>query len=202
MNSGTQCLVQPSVCAVNFRTMATVLARTPRFGGHTDRGVYSVAQHSREGAYAVLRDTGRRDCAAAFLLHDGHEYIIGDIATPVVDALAAHAVLVSGDLNSADVVKRAVRSLKSTLDEAIHKAAGIPWPLPPDVRAIVKEYDLRVGRTERDARMAPPPQKWDPIWEAAEPVRGMMLEQISETCAAAMFLSACADLLTVNAFRD
>lgn len=183
-------LVNPTAAMVNFPAMARVLARIPRFGGHTeDEEIYSVAQHSVEGAFAILRDTGNREAARAFLLHDGHEYLIGDIATPVVKALSVHAEMADGFIAGLHVV-RAIKKLKDVLDRVIYGAAGIAWPLPPDVAAIVKEYDGRMGRTELDARMDEPPCAHGPRYMNAKPVEGVDLSPMSQKMACGRFLAA------------
>lgn len=193
LGGGALDLVNPTPDQIDFRVMARVLARVPRFAGHTNRGVYSVAQHSEQGALAIFRDTGDRLAAAAFLLHDGHEYAIGDDATPKVLALAAHAVLDTGDLNAADVVKRAHKRLKATLDAAIYTAAGMDWPLPPELAAIVKQYDAHMLLTERLARMARPPADWQD--GAVEPLEGVDCSVWPEGLAEVLFRAACEDFL-------
>lgn len=187
-------LVTPTVAQIDFRAVAAVLARVARFGAHTDE-VLSVAQHCIEGARAIVRDIGNTEAAAAFLIHDAHEYLIGDIPTPVRDGIAAHAVLVSGDIAAGPLVKNAIQSLKSTLDKAIHEAAGVPWPLSRETLSIVKTYDLRMGRTERDARLAPTPCLWDSAWEQAEPVTGCDLSVRGEQYVRGMYWQACTELL-------
>ncbi len=175
--------------------MSRVLARTPRFSGHTEGGAYSVAQHCVEGAYAILRDTGRRDIAAAFLLHDGHEYVIGDIATPLAGALGHYADVAGGiSYDGAAIVAGAIKALKHAVDAAIYAAAGIKFPLPADVAAMVRSYDLRMMRTERDARLATPPMPWVAAVECAEPVVGCNLSRWSEEFADWRFHDALGDL--------
>jgi hypothetical protein len=182
-------LVHPLPEQIDFHTMACVLARVPRFCGHTDRGTLSVAQHCLEGARAIERDTGRRDAAAAFMLHDGHEYVLGDITTPVQDALVEIAIMF-GNVYAGDAVKSAIRHLKNRLDVAIYTAAGITFPLPADVHAIVKEYDLRMCRTERDARVAPSPYPWADVVENAVPVEDVDLHPWSEGTVRALYSAA------------
>lgn len=180
----------PESHMVDFRAMARVLARLPRFGAHTEQGTISVAQHSREGAYAILRDTGRRDAAAAFLLHDGHEYVTGDLTTPVAKAIGFYAVMIRGDIHAAQLVRDSIHAMKSAIDEAIYAAAGIPWPLSEETVRIVHEYDLRMGRTERDMRLRVPPAPWGDDYERAEPVKGCDLTRWSEEYACGAFAMA------------
>lgn len=188
-------LVNPTPDMINFRTIATVLARVPRYAGQTEDGVLSVAQHCSEGAWAVLRDTGRRDWAAAFLLHDAHEYLMGDIATPVAQALGAISNERQGVAWAENVVSDAIKQLKWRLDTAIYAAADITWPLESMCYDVVKVYDLRMCRTERDARLAPSPYAWCDGVERAEPVAGCDLRPWSEERAGREFRRALQEFL-------
>ena len=188
-------LVHPTPDMIDFEVMARVLARIPRFTGHTEGGVLSTAQHSVEGARAIRRDTGSDYYAGVFLLHDGHEEIIGDIATPVANAVAFYAVLESRDIHAEDLVRRAFKALKNQLDSAIYPAGGFTWPLPDDAHRIVREYDLRMLRTERDARLGVPPEPWITACEEAEPIVGADLTPWPEAQAYREFMEECAELL-------
>jgi hypothetical protein len=187
-------LLNPTPDMVDFDTIATVLARVPRFGGHTTgRGILSVAQHCEQGAWAILRDTGRRDWAAAFLLHDGHETYIGDIPTPVRNALVHIAGLHS--CFARNVVIDAISELKWRIDAAIYTRAGIPWPLDSETADVVKVYDIRMLRTERDARLSVPPHAWGAVYERAEPLQGVDCGPWGEELAARMYSVAARELL-------
>lgn len=162
-------LLEPRADQVDFNSLATALSRIPRFLGYTVGGSLSVAQHCVEGARAIERETRRRDAAAAFLLHDAHEAYIGDIVTPVQEALEAYS-------SDAGVVRAALRVMKDRIDAAIYGAAGIEWPLDDETRDIVRTYDLRMCRTERDLFCVEPPQRWDEVIENAVPVDGISRE--------------------------
>lgn len=177
-------LANPDPKHINFRHVAIVLARVPRFAGHTERGPYSVAQHCVEGAKAILRDGHGQDAAAAFLLHDAHEAYIGDMATPLVGALSAIAEV-------EHIVKRAVAELKHELDTAIYFAAGLHYPGAH--LATTKAYDLRMLRTERDARLAPSPAPWMDAVEHAVPVEGCDLYPWSEDVARSAYMEMLRD---------
>lgn len=181
-------LVAPTRDMVNFDIdIAEALARLPRFTGHIRSGCYSVAQHSVMGADALFRETGREDIAAAFLLHDAHKAYIGDMATPVSWALTAFtgacALAHPALRNSAEITPKdtyamgrgiaegGLRALKDTIDQAIHAAASIAWPLPPEIAAAVKEMDLRMLTTERRHLLGPSPAPWHASVEAAKPIR-------------------------------
>jgi hypothetical protein len=187
-------LVNPTAAMVSFRAMALVLARVARFGGHTEDGVYSVAQHSVEGARALQR-AGHAEAAVAFLLHDGHEYITGDMPTPIKEALQTHAVLASGNVYAGECIDRAIKSLKGTLDRVIHEAAGLEWPLTKATRELVKEYDARMCNTERLTRLASQPVPWgEPIGNLPV-VPGCDLSPWTTDTARLMFWNACREML-------
>lgn len=191
-------LIKPTPAMVNFEVMARVSARIPRFNAQNEgERILSVAQHCIEGARAILRETGNRYHAGAFLIHDGHEYVLGDWARPVQEALCAHAVLQGGDLWYADIVKGAFKSLKNACDAAIYPAAGFPWPLDPETTRVVKEMDMRMGRTERDRRMAPPPLPWKDVYQNAKPVEGVDLYPYSEGTIAKLWMQLARELLPV-----
>lgn len=166
-------LLRPDPAAIDFRgDVAPQLARVARFGGAVGSGAYSVAQHCVVGADALYHETRDPTLAAAFLLHDAHEYLIGDIITPVVEALSVHLTVDNGREVAVRVpeVRMQLSRLKSRLDQAIHHAAGLPWPLPRHTAAAVKAMDLRVLRTERDQLTVPCGRRWASEVEAAKPV--------------------------------
>lgn len=178
-------LVAPTRAMVNFDVdIAEALARLPRFTGHIRSGCYSVAQHSVMGADALYRETGREDIAAAFLLHDAHEAYVGDMATPVAHALTVYAGACgavhsgfkdigaqTGREGAAKCAANGMALMKEVIDRAIHEAAGIAWPLPDDIRKIVKDMNLRMLTTERRHLLGPSPAPWHASVEAAKPIR-------------------------------
>ena len=164
-----------------FGEVAEALARLPRYGGHTPSGVYSVAQHSVLGADAILEETGDAHLAAAFLLHDAHEAYITDITTPVAQAIQARtgralAKLMPGTAEQAartgrGLAKEALTSLKLDLDAAVFTAAGMPWPLRPDIAVAVLEWDMAMLNAERRQILAPSPYPWAAAIERVPPAR-------------------------------
>lgn len=178
-------LLAPTPAMIDLRgEVPDVLARLPRFTGHVEAGPYSVAQHMTVGAEAILAETGSLETARAFALHDAHEFALGDMATPVTQALAARTGAVLGRRLTApgatpenlqivgeQAFRGALRSLKADLDCAIFAAAGHSWPLPPDIAARVHTWDMRMLRTERAHLFGAPPHPWHPEVEQAEPIR-------------------------------
>jgi hypothetical protein len=170
-------LVTPLSADVDFGVdVAEALARIPRFTGHVRSGPYSVAQHSILGADLLYKQHKEAALAAAFLLHDAHEAYMGDIATPVGQALAEHAArahMTHQDPAHQDHPKvsgSAVQffttaghqRLKRVLDTAIHSAAGLPFPLPKATADLVKAMDMALLQVERQQLLGPPPHPWPP----------------------------------------
>jgi hypothetical protein len=73
---------------VKVLDIAQALAKVNRFGGHTPR-LYSVAEHSLHVVTVMERDLLVRDPVALMcgLMHDAHEAYVGDMTTPVQQAL-------------------------------------------------------------------------------------------------------------------
>lgn len=164
-------LLDPDWRQVDFaKDVPEALARIARFTGHIDAGPYSVAQHSCHGADAVYRDTGDRAAAGAFLLHDAHEDVLGDKATPIAEAEVQTAEMLSP--GAGRIVREMQRLMKRRVDIAIYAAAGLGNDgCPERYRKLVHEYDLRMLATERRDLLGPSPQPWHPSVEHVEPLR-------------------------------
>lgn len=135
-------LVDPSPEDVDWHDMAEHLAKEPRFIG-AGRGTYSIAQHS-----IVVAEILPVEARPYGLVHDGKEYVIGDIITPVKEALILYG---AGD---------ALDRVEAPIDAAIHRAAGLEWPVPPIIAYMVKRADLVALATEiRD--LMPDGLEWD-----------------------------------------
>lgn len=147
-----------------FGDCAEGLARICRYDGAVPGNPFSVAQHSVIGADAALDETADANLAAHVLLHDAHEYIFGDMTSPVA-AWLAH---LAGD--EAYLVRALIDEAKAKLDAAIWKAAGIPVP-GATYRAAVADYDLRLLATEQRQLLMPAPKSWGPSVDAAKPIR-------------------------------
>ncbi|MBS1167321.1 MAG: hypothetical protein H6R00_3346 [Proteobacteria bacterium] len=158
--------------------IAGALSRLARFTGDIRGGAYAVAQHSVMGADILKDETGDDNISAAFLLHDAHEGPIGDIATPAQDAINWHIQAALDDYGLTELIcrnipdlagpllfKRALKRLKSDLDRAIYGAAGMPWPLPAGIAAMVREMDLRMLAAEVDAFMGGEVAPWGALVE-------------------------------------
>lgn len=140
-------LVAPDWRTINLNDVAKALAAIRRWNGHTRRP-FSVAEHSLWTADRV----GPRFRLAA-LLHDGHEYIMGDLVRPLSVALS---------LRLGEAIAGVMDAIKYDLDVAIVTAlfsdAGIPVSdmavrqVADDMRSrTVRSADDAMGALERQA---------------------------------------------------
>ena len=145
MNPGFQTLSGQSVDLIfpspkDFRLadIATQLSRIPRFCGGT-KSHWSVAAHSQ--LVEQLLPVGAKPIVhLRALLHDGHEFITGDIPSPVQAALRKRA----GD--------DPLEQLKFRLQIALERAAGIALRHPDEVARegeTIREADAKALAVER-----------------------------------------------------
>ncbi|MEW5729978.1 MAG: phosphohydrolase [Pseudomonadota bacterium] len=140
-------LVATSPAQVDVEEIASALAKICRFNGHS-RYFYSVAQHS-----VIVADMLPPDARVYGLFHDAHEAYVGDLATPVKDALRQE----TGGID-------AWRAMVDRIDAAIFGALGLQWPMPADIARQVKHADLVALATERRDLMAD-----GPVWSQRMP---------------------------------
>lgn len=164
----------------NLGEIAHSLAHINRFTGHARRA-YSVAEHSLLVADMVKRaglDTRAEICA---LMHDAHESITGDVASPIKQVLGGawarfeeaqqHAVLAAYDLVD-DMAAYAILvkhyDLKALATERrdllpFDAATSTPWPLidtPGEEILPWRDVDLM-----DEERRHMPPASWAIIWK-------------------------------------
>lgn len=158
---------------VDFSEIARKLARLPRFCAEPLPD-WSVAAHSILVAMiAAELAPGETAIHHAALLHDAHEAFIGDITTPVQNALA----ILDDPRRAANGLSRIgglLATLKGRVQIPILTAAGLDWtPTLARDRAI-READHIALFAERDALMQPPERPWaleDEIWTAEAKAR-------------------------------
>ncbi|WP_156386434.1 HD family hydrolase [Aureimonas sp. Leaf454] len=130
-------LLDPSPLDIEIEDIAHGLARVARWNGQT-RGehAFSVAQHSLivEASVRFADDDPRWRLAA--LLHDGPEYVIGDMISPFKS-------VVGGDY----------RLVEERLQRAIHLRFGLPATLPPAILKAIKTAD-RLSAFHEATRLA------------------------------------------------
>src|SRR3990167_1996340 len=132
-------LLNPRNEDVRLEDIAWSLGHIPRFNGHT-RSPYTVADHclwiyDRLGSHQPLT-------RAYALLHDAHEAYIGDIPSPVKEAVA---ILCEGENPLAELARRT--------DTAIYEALGLPYPAPSDIGLLIADADRKAAIAERIALM-------------------------------------------------
>lgn len=121
---------------IRIEDVAASLSKLCRFNGHTSR-FYSVAQHSVHVAYIVQKADPRN--ALAGLLHDAHEYMVGDMASPLKNGLG-----------------EAWEELEARAEQAVREAFGVPVRNSPRI----KHADLVMLATERRDLMPQDGRDW------------------------------------------
>jgi uncharacterized protein len=127
-------LLDPSALDIEIEDIAHGLARVARWNGQTSGPhIFSVAQHSLlVEALARARvprlDRSRR---LAVLLHDGPEYVVGDMISPF------KAVI--GD---------AYKAVEQRLLAAIHRRFGLPAKSAPELEHLIKIADRAAAYLE------------------------------------------------------
>jgi len=120
-------LADPSPFDIEIEDIAHGLSRVARWNGQTSGDwAYSVAQHSVlvEQLVTAIDTTLARKWRLAALLHDGPEYVIGDMITPF-------KAIIGADYKAVD----------NRLAAAIHLRFGLPGELPAKVEALIKRAD-------------------------------------------------------------
>ena len=125
-------LLDPKPDDVHWPDIAHALARICRFNGHTPE-FYSVAQHC-----CIVSDHLSAGVRLHGLLHDAHEAFIGDIVSPVRNAL--------GRLDAG--AAEALRRLTLAQDIAIYTAAGLTWPPAHSTQHAIEDMDARILAAE------------------------------------------------------
>jgi len=120
-------LLDPSPVDIEIEDIAHGLARVARWNGQTTGPLpFSVAQHSLlvEEFCGTLRPDWPVKWRLAALLHDGPEFVIGDMISPFKSAL--------GDK---------YKTIEKRLQRAIHLRFGLPAELPEAVEKAIKRAD-------------------------------------------------------------
>jgi len=120
-------LLDPSPLDIEIEDIAHGLARVARWNGQTKGDhAYSVAEHSLlvEQLVSHFQPDIDRKWRLAALLHDGPEYVIGDMISPFKNALGLD-----------------YKSFETRLEEAIHIRFELPPALPVQIKKLIKRAD-------------------------------------------------------------
>ena len=120
-------LLDPTPVDIEIEDIAHGLAFVARWNGQTHGDFpYSVAEHSLlvEEIYSRLNPQAPARWQMAALLHDGPEYVIGDMISPVKSAVGP-----------------GYGALDERLTAAIHLRFGLPAVLPAPVKKAIKAAD-------------------------------------------------------------
>ncbi len=120
-------LLDPSPLDIEIEDIAHGLAFVARWNGQTYGDYpYSVAEHSVFvlELFRRLYPRADRNWQLAALLHDAPEYVIGDMISPVKDAVGPEYA-----------------ALDKRLMAAIHIRFGLPAELPPAIKKQIKRAD-------------------------------------------------------------
>lgn len=136
--------VKPS--DIDFVVLAEHVAKEKRFNGATPGVEYSVAQHMAIGAEAIIEAGYGLTAAGYFLVHDIPEAFWKDDPTPKKRAIAQRISERCGVTASA--VLSVLAEIDSEHEAAVHRAAGLTWPIPEAMQKIVKRFDKIMFVTE------------------------------------------------------
>jgi uncharacterized protein len=121
-------LLDPSPFDIEIDDIAHGLARVARWNGQTvGDHAFSVAQHSLivEDIVGYIDPDISAEFRLMALLHDGSEYVIGDMISPFKNALGVD-----------------YRTFENRLEHAIHIRFGLAPKTPPDIKKLIKRADL------------------------------------------------------------
>lgn len=150
-------LIYPQASDVDIHDIAQNLSLQVRFNGSC--GPYTTAEHSVHCHDEAVRRKLPADWCLMILLHDAHEAYIGDIVTPMTNALGC--ILVDmGYTNDDAAAKTALNRIRNRSDQAIFLALGVPNNLPGEAYHQLREIDAAAMMTERDALQPNQPEAW------------------------------------------
>lgn len=120
-------LLDPTPMDIEIEDIAHGLAFVARWNGQTQGDfAYSVAEHSLlvEALFARIVPAAEPKWKLAALLHDAPEYVIGDMISPVKNAVGP-----------------GYEELDERLTAAIHIRFGLPAKTPPLIKKQIKKAD-------------------------------------------------------------
>lgn len=120
-------LLDPSPLDIEVEDIAHGLARVARWNGQTHGDhTFSVAEHSLlvEAVTSDIEPSLPKELKLAALLHDGPEYVIGDLISPFKAALSLD-----------------YHDFEARLLAAVYRRFGVPADLPENITKLIKRAD-------------------------------------------------------------
>lgn len=119
---------------IDLTAIAEQLAKLPRYNGATPGLVWDVASHSMLAMELARNHMADYATMAQVLLHDVHEFILGDRTRPVERWLAWWR---ARETNTADRHRcPGTERAAIEIDAALYRAIGMPAPTPDQIRMI------------------------------------------------------------------
>lgn len=133
-------LAGPCEEEIDLYEVAAVLSKLPRYNAALAGPGFSIAQHSVMGADALRRETDEPILAALFLLHDAHEFLIGDQTNPQQQLYEAQN----------PGFRAARKRIADAWDEPIYAACALPPPASwrTSWASAIKDMDMRMLSAE------------------------------------------------------
>jgi hypothetical protein len=131
---------------VTVMHIAHALSRINRFTGHT-RETISVARHSVYVSKLLDMDPL---VAMYGLVHELHETVVNDISQPVKAALGYMGM-------------KRLRKIADAADTALYEVVGVPYPVPKDIKALVKRADNAAVLAEKRDLMPECDRPWNMV---------------------------------------
>lgn len=138
---------------VTPKDVAYSLSQINRFTGHSSFPI-SVARHSVYVSKLLNMDPL---VAMYGLLHELEETVINDISHPVKMALGWRGM-------------RRLKKIGEAANHALFEVMGVPYPIPKDIKALVKRADNAAVLAEKRDLMPPCERTWDMVPGFAAPV--------------------------------
>lgn len=158
-------LLDPSPVDIEIEDIAHGLARVARWNGQTKGDLpFNVAQHSLivEEFCTALKPGWPAKWKLAALLHDGPEFVIGDMISPFKAQLGGH-----------------YKTIEKRLEQAIHLRFSLPADLPESVEKTIKRADRASAYFEATQLAGFEPEEARRIFSAPRGVAPITLKAMS-----------------------
>lgn len=167
-------LLDPSPVDIEIEDIAHGLARVARWNGQTKGDLpFNVAQHSLivEEFCAALKPGWPVKWKLAALLHDGPEFVIGDMISPFKAQLGGQ-----------------YKTIEKRLEQAIHLRFSLPADLPETVEKTIKRADRASAFFEATQLAGFDPAEARKFFGAPRGVTAIQIKTLSATQSQELYL--------------